>query len=462
MKTDLVEELRKVIKYIESGKYDSAQRLLNKILANDPINFDALYMSGVISGIKSDHEACINFLLKAEKINPNHAFLQYNLAKAISELGEETLAVKHHQKTIELMPDNHMAQLNFGKCLFNLKLFDDALRAFNNAIELKPDYAEAFNNRGNVLKEIGRFDQSLYSYEKAIDLLPSFAEAYSNLGNLLRELKRFDEALESYDKAIELKPNYEDTFYNRGIVLTELNRLGEAIDSYQLFLLKNPSSAEAHFALAALGVGVVPEIMPKESVVSLFDSYAGNFDASLVQKLDYKGPQILLNQYLRHNDKNVDKLLDLGCGTGLSGEAFCSKTNFMVGVDLSEGMLSKARLKNIYSELVCSDILDFLETKNQDYDLIICADTLIYIGNLVHLFKNIKHRLKEKGFFSFTIENSNSETYELKISKRYGHSINYIKYLSKLVGFSIMEIEEFNLRKEQCNYISGSAILMRN
>lgn len=463
MVANLDRKLKETIKLIESDQYEAADHLLNQILAEDSDNFDALYMKGVLSGIKSDHRACKSYLLKAEKSNLNHPFLQYNLAKAISELGEDNLAIKYHQKAIELMPENHMAWQNFGKSLFKLRLFDDALKSFTKVIELKPDFAEAFNNLGNVLKELKNFEKALYNYDKAIELMPSFADAYSNRGNLLRDLKRFDEALECYSKAIEIKPNYVDAFYNRGIVLTELHRLDDAINSYKQVLLMDPNSTQANFALAALGVGDVPEIMPKENVVLLFDSYSDNFDASLVDNLDYKGPQILLNQYLRRSGNKVDKLLDLGCGTGLSGEAFSFLANTMVGVDLSEGMLSKAKLKNIYFNLVCSDIVNFLEIDEpKKYDLILCADTITYIGNLVHLFKNIKLSLKENGFFSFTIENSSSERYELKITKRYGHSISYIRYLSELFGLSIVEIREFNLRKEQGSYISGSAILMKN
>ena len=96
------------------------------------------------------------------------------------------------------------------------------------------------------------------------------------------------------------------------------------------------------------------------------------------------------------------------------------------------------------------------------YNLIICCDVLVYIGDLTELFKNISNRLEEKSFFSFSIENSQTDTYELKTTGRYGHGLVYIKEVAELSKLSIVEIKEVNLRKERGAYISGSAILLKN
>ena len=50
------------------------------------------------------------------------------------------------------------------------------------------------------------------------------------------------------------------------------------------------------------------------------------------------------------------KLLDLGCGTGLLGQTLKEKFGFgnLVGLDVSEDMLEKAKEKGIYNKLICS------------------------------------------------------------------------------------------------------------
>ena len=55
------------------------------------------------------------------------------------------------------------------------------------------------------------------------------------------------------------------------------------------------------------------------------------------------------------------KTIDLGCGTGISGSAFKEYTDYIVGVDISNEMISIARKKNIYDELILGEINDAIQ-----------------------------------------------------------------------------------------------------
>ena len=224
--------LQKAIYFIEQAQLMKAEKLLSQILINDSLNFDALYLKGVVCGMQSRHEDCKSYLLKALSINPNHAFLRFNLAKAMSELGEDGLALEHHQYAVGWMPKNYQAWLNFGKSLHCLEQFNDALNCADKAIELKNDSGEAYTNRGLSLKELHNFQEALVSFDKAIELNSAIAEAHLNRGVVLHEFGLYDEALSSYQKAIEIKSEYPDAYNNKGLVLVELKRLEEALMSY--------------------------------------------------------------------------------------------------------------------------------------------------------------------------------------------------------------------------------------
>ena len=45
------------------------------------------------------------------------------------------------------------------------------------------------------------------------------------------------------------------------------------------------------------------------------------------------------------------RVLDLGCGTGLAGEALRRRAAWLEGVDLSSGMIDQARRKGLYDRL---------------------------------------------------------------------------------------------------------------
>ena len=94
------------------------------------------------------------------------------------------------------------------------------------------------------------------------------------------------------------------------------------------------------------------------------------------------------------------RILDLGCGTGRTAE-WLKKGGFsghLVGVDVSEAMLAVAAVKGTYRELVCQDIIQFLDRAlgrgNDPFDLVVmlwvsvhmrCSDLLAIIAQVPHL-----------------------------------------------------------------------------
>ncbi len=118
----------------------------------------------------------------------------------------------------------------------------------------------------------------------------------------------------------------------------------------------------ARLHLARLGVGEATPSMTGVYVRRLFDQHAPEFDRALVERLDYRGPELLLAA-LRPPDGQrfrLGSVLDLGCGTGLAGVAFRPYCDWLAGVDISSGMVEQARAKGLYDRLEVSDLLEFL------------------------------------------------------------------------------------------------------
>jgi len=239
-------KLQSAIKSIELGDLERADKLLTEILLNNSANFDALYFKGLVCGMQSRHEECKKYLLRALIINSNNAFLHYNLANAMTALGESTQALFHYDQALILLPDYSKAWLNRGQCLFNLERFNDSIISFKKAIEFNPDYAEAYVNLGMLFIELDRKDEALASFASAIEINPKIPEAYNNRGNLLHTLKLFDDALTDYETAIELKPNYAEAHNNIGNSFKELRRLDEALGFYENAIHIDSNFADAH------------------------------------------------------------------------------------------------------------------------------------------------------------------------------------------------------------------------
>jgi len=232
--------LQQAIQAFQGRNFDSADLILKRVLQIDSKNHLALHILGLIKASQSKYREAADYLARAARICPNDASIQYNLAKALSDDGNDKDALAHHKKAVALAPNNPEAWLNYGKTASNLGRYDDALACYGKALSLRSDYAEAWGNKGVTLYDLKRFD-----YDKALSLNPDYHEAWGNKGTILHDLKRFDEAIAHYDKALSLNPDYHEAWGNKGWTLHELKRFDEAIAHYDRALSLNPDYHKA-------------------------------------------------------------------------------------------------------------------------------------------------------------------------------------------------------------------------
>ena len=93
------------------------------------------------------------------------------------------------------------------------------------------------------------------------------------------------------------------------------------------------------------------EPMPPEQTRAHYDQWSGTYDAELADN-GYATPQRCAEALLAVQTPVNARILDFGCGTGVSGEAL-SQAGFINidGCDLSSEMLKKAEAKTLYSTL---------------------------------------------------------------------------------------------------------------
>jgi predicted O-linked N-acetylglucosamine transferase (SPINDLY family) len=230
----------------QQGQLAEAKVLYEQVLAQQPRNFDALHLSGVLAGQCQDFALAAERIGQAIEVNPAHASAHNARGKVLQALNRWDEALTSFDKAIALKPDFTEAHFNRGLALRALKRLDEALSSFDRAIASKPDYAQAFNSRGNVLQSLNRLEEALTSYAQAIAIQPDYAEAYNNRGNVMQALKRFDDAISSYDQAIAIRSDHAEAHNNRGGALKKLVRLEEALSSFNRALAIRPDYADAH------------------------------------------------------------------------------------------------------------------------------------------------------------------------------------------------------------------------
>jgi predicted TPR repeat methyltransferase len=449
------QQLNSLLEHYQTGRYADAEKLSLSITQEFPEHQFAWKVLAVVLKLTGRISESLVASQKSVQLGPLNAEAHNNLAVLLKELGRLKEAEVSYKKAIELKPDYAEAHSNLAIILKEQSRLKEAEACYRQAIKLKPDYAEAHYNMGNTLKELGRLEEAEASYKKAITLKPDYVKAYNNLGVMLQEQGRLDEAEVSYKKAITLKPDYADFYANLGNTLRDQDKLLEAKLNYKKAIeLKGDSKKFKHIFDAL--TGKTTNFAPREYVEVLFDNYAINFENSLVNKLEYKTPNKIVEMIVAKNPNiQLGSVLDLGCGTGLIGDEIKKYCSNLEGVDLSKLMLEKASAKNIYDKLEHKDIVEYLSTEDLDFNYFISSDVFVYVGNLSEIFRLIKSRNKSKGKFVFSTEHTDRDGFFLEQTGRYSHSKKYIESLCNKFGYKLSHFEVVNLRKNKNKFIIG-------
>ncbi|HUW51611.1 MAG TPA: methyltransferase domain-containing protein [Sulfuricella sp.] len=415
-----------------AGALADAEIAYRRILAADPQHIEAQHYLGVLLHQRGYTQEGISLILCALESDAGSASRYNDLGNILVQTGDLANAATAFCSSLDLNGNDANVWNNLGSVLHRQQNFVDAENAYRNALRNDADFAPALNNLAALLAETGRDEESsLFSCRAYI--LPPLA------GKPLKML---------------------------GIAYYRLGRIADAADCYRAWLRAEPDNAIGRHFLAACTGKDVPTRATDGFVTATFDNMAESFDEKLIGKLSYRGPEIiadLLDGYVAA-DGTLD-VLDGGCGTGLCAPVLVPYARHLTGVDLSPGMLAKARERKLYDELVAVELTAYLLNRKNAFDLIAMADTLIYFGDLAALFAAVRQALRPGGTFTFTVETT-AETaqrvdYHLGPSGRYDHSRCYITQELDAAGFALLRSDDVVLRNELGKPAQGIGVLTR-
>jgi predicted TPR repeat methyltransferase len=300
---------------------------------------------------------------------------------------------------------------------------------------------------------------------EAVALGPGIAEAAFALGEGLLAMGHLPTAIAEFQRALRLEPTLVAANYALGCAWLDA---GEAEQAAEIF--SELAAAESPFTQRAAKKLSEVEVMRRASraapgyIRHLFDQFSSDYERKMLGELSYRAHIILrgLAGLVGVNAHRMD-ILDLGCGTGLAGEVFQDLARRLDGVDLSPLMIERARGRGIYDNLVIQDIETALATGGASYDLILAADTLVYLGDLAALFRGVSLRLTKGGLFLFTVERKPGEGFELGPKRRYRHSEAYLREEADRAGLEVMGLLDCSPRLEAKSPVEGLAVaLQRN
>lgn len=269
-------------------------------------------------------------------------------------------------------------------------------------------------------------------------------------------------AAELLEQAIVIAPTWPPLPFHLGECLRQAGgREEDATIAFRSYLALDPDDhMGASVKLALIGVLAPPETLPEGYVRTLFDDYAPRFDDALLNDLHYITPKKMADAVRRMTNRpGFARLLDLGCGTGLATAEFVGICAHKTGVDLSAGMVELAREKNIFDDLHVGPIETYLSACTTTFDLVLCADVLVYIGVLEQIFRDCARVMAEGALFAFSVQYLENGDWTLGEDHRYAHSQAYLERCLKDAGLSPVHLEKTVLRKDNGADIAGLIVV---
>lgn len=119
----------------------------------------------------------------------------------------------------------------------------------------------------------------------------------------------------------------------------------------------------------------VAALQPSDRSVELYDEWAPAYEEELLGGYGYESPWIAAEVFADFCPETRTRIMDFGCGTGLSGQALSSRGYARIdGLDISERMLQEAKKKGVYQNLVRADLTVRIGLADASYEAAICVN----------------------------------------------------------------------------------------
>lgn len=272
-------------------------------------------------------------------------------------------------------------------------------------------------------------------------------------------------AADLLQQAVELAPQFASAWFTLGEIRLELGERDAAIEAFRRARGADPGDRHgASVRLMQLGAEPLAA-MPASYVQSLFDQYAPRFENALLNDLGYRAPSLLFKAVLsvRAAAKKpafFKRGIDLGCGTGLGAAAFAGNVDRFIGIDLSPGMIEKARASGLYAELEVADMVAGLAGKpDASVDFILAADAMVYVADIAPVLVQAHRVLAPGGLIAFTTETHAGEGVILGAGLRYAHAASHLRAALAAAHLNPALLEEASPRNEGNVPVQGLVVV---
>jgi tetratricopeptide (TPR) repeat protein len=197
-------------------------------------------------------QAAIALLAKAQRLAPNLAEVQLNLALAQERAGRTNEALRTCLNLLSNKSNNVPAHFAAARLLTaggDWRAGADHLR---EVIQIQPADASAYIELANLLASHGQRQEGVQVLERAVQLIPHSWEARYLLGVEYGAQNRFNRAEAQFAEVVMAKPDFVLAHLNLGVSLAKQSRFDEALARFTETLRLDPSNRQAQQYVALI------------------------------------------------------------------------------------------------------------------------------------------------------------------------------------------------------------------
>lgn len=245
-------ELSEALDLQGASRMDESIEVLERVLAREPENPDALHLLGMARFAQGRREEGVALVEQAVKGAPGFGVAVSNLGGMLRIMNRAGEALALLRRRTDAEPQDAQAHRALGSALLAQGDLAGAATQMALAVQLDPDDAAAHAGLAVVRLRQQRYHEAEASLRQALGLRPAEAELHMNLGVALRFLGKADEAIGSLRVALLLRPAFPEARLNLAVTLLERGRAEEAEEHLRQALATDPRRGEAHLVMGFL------------------------------------------------------------------------------------------------------------------------------------------------------------------------------------------------------------------
>jgi len=228
----VIELLRRARSKFHRESEDVAFDLLQDVLARDPRNLRAAYLSALCAHLLTNGDAIDDVCTMALRTDRRHPFTKACEAVRYLYLANFSRAEDLFRQAIDELPDELDFYLGLGVVYEYSDNHSKGIEVYQKAIDLDPDNVRARVALGGMYAMEGEYANAMAQYQHAKSVEPTIENPHQKLGRDYYFGGMLDEAASEFGLAVAEEPEEPAAWFYLLDSIRRLGRCDEAIDLY--------------------------------------------------------------------------------------------------------------------------------------------------------------------------------------------------------------------------------------